>query len=164
MNQTKKCLICEKTIKKPQNESQLIWETKHKYCSRKCTYKGLSIRYKRSPNSGTFKKGRKTWNKGIEYRQIRGEKHWNWQGGKARWRRYVGIRQPDHPNCDSLGYVKEHRLVMEKNINRYLMPQEVVHHINGDKKDNRLGNLMLFPNNGEHTKFHYRNYLKSIIS
>lgn len=45
---------------------------------------------------------------------------------------------------------------MEKKLCRYLKREEVVHHINEIKHDNRLKNLMLFPNNFEHIKHHRR--------
>ena len=48
----------------------------------------------------------------------------------------------------------EHRLVMEEKLDRYLTEEEVVHHKNRIRNDNRPSNLELFKNVGEHTAFH----------
>lgn len=55
---------------------------------------------------------------------------------------YVKILRPDHPK-NIRGYIYEHRAVMEKYLDRMLLPWETVHHINEVKLDNRVENLFL---------------------
>lgn len=74
---------------------------------------------------------------------------------------YILVKVDNHPNADSKGYVREHRLVMEEYLGRYLNPDEVVHHINHIKNDNRLENLFLCSNE-EHKKEHTGDFHKEI--
>lgn len=81
----------------------------------------------------------------------RGARHRDWKGGRIRDKHgYVLVHLPAHPDRNSSGYVREHRLVMERKLGRRLRPQEVVHHVDNDPANNREDNLELFASNGEH--------------
>jgi hypothetical protein len=57
---------------------------------------------------------------------------------------YRMVYRPDHPRADSRGCVQEHRAVMETLLDRLLAAGESVHHLNGQRADNRSENLELW--------------------
>jgi len=73
----------------------------------------------------------------------RGPEAGYWKGGKYQDHAsgYIYSYNPEHPFHNKKGYILEHRLVMEKFIGRYLKSNEIVHHRNKIKNDNRVENL-----------------------
>ena len=81
----------------------------------------------------------------------KGNRNPRWKGGRILDKSgYVLIYMPDYPGRNHLGYVREHRRVMEEHLGRLLLPTEVVHHKNRNKQDNRICNLGLYSKNSEH--------------
>lgn len=85
----------------------------------------------------------------------KGSKNHMWKGGKKKCKGYILILKPKHPFANKQGYVFEHRLIVEKQIGRYLLPNETCHHL-GEKTDNRPHMLMAFVSNSAHRRFHGR--------
>ena len=117
-----------------------------------------------------FKKGHgyKLNKEFISYVGRIGETNPRWNGGKTKtYHGYTYIRCADHPYSNYYGYIAEHRFVIEQFLGRYLYPQELIHHINHIKTDNRLENLILFENGKKHSEFHRlieREYFTKIMN
>ena len=81
-----------------------------------------------------------------------------WKGGRTiSSHGYVLIKvdEPQHQHLIQKNlYAYEHQVVMEKKIGRKLRPGEIVHHINGNKQDNRPENLSLKNNIAAHCYEH----------
>lgn len=83
---------------------------------------------------------------------VRGAKHPRWKGGRQVTKHgYVEVWiSEEHPLFEMArsrtgvgGYVFEHRLVVAEYLGRPLRDDETVHHVSGDRGDNRLENLQL---------------------
>jgi len=87
---------------------------------------------------------------GIEFKA--GKKHIS-QHGYVKV--YIGRK---HPWSDSKGYAYEHRLVAAKILGRWPKRNEIIHHINGDKVDNRRENIKITHGNHGHYLHHRKNH------
>jgi hypothetical protein len=73
-----------------------------------------------------------------------------WKGGPTHGKIYRHLYRPEHPYATKGGKVAVHRLVYEAKIRRYLLPSEVVHHIDGNSLNNDPANLQHFQTNAHH--------------
>ena len=109
---------------------------------------------------GILKSQQPAWNKGKKCPQWAGNKHGYWKGGRTTDKYgYVYVYKPNHPNAIHGRYVLEHRLVIEKHIGRHLNKEDIVHHINKIKNDNRLDNLVIVSKK-DHQRIHHKNILR----
>jgi hypothetical protein len=67
--------------------------------------------------------------------------------------KYSNSKIPENPRADNRGWVLEHVVVAEQKIGRAVLPNEIVHHINDIKDDNRPKNLDVMTNE-EHSRLH----------
>lgn len=71
-----------------------------------------------------------------------------WTPGAVTDAGYVAVYLPEHPHATKKGRILEHRLVMEKEMGRFLESWEKVHHRNAIKTDNRVENLEIVTQQG----------------
>lgn len=87
---------------------------------------------------------------------LSGELNPNWKGGRTITEHgYVLIRVGvDHHLADVRGYAYEHRVIAEKILGRQLVGNEMVHHKDGDKRNNSPANLTIVNGNAGHLVHH----------
>src|SRR3990167_8286521 len=152
------CRVCKKDFKIYRSRIGI-----RSCCSRKCSWdkerkKAISKRLKGNKN-GLGAKRSQAFKDAISKR-MSGSVSPSWKGGRTKTKYGYILAQSrkhhsdkKHPFANVHGYVFEHRLVMEKKIGRYLRSNEIVHHINHIRDDNRIENLQLMEKI-EHNKFH----------
>lgn len=146
------CRFCGKPMEISAFEAE--HGTGRKYCSKICfghSRKGLPI----SPGLLASRMGNTPWNKGMnDYegeRKYSGANHPGWKGGMRKDSNgYMEIYVAENGRK----YMKEHIYRIEQYVGHKLDAKMVVHHINGNKADNRLDNLFLFVDTSTHIAYH----------
>ncbi len=108
--------------------------------------------YKKAYKMGMRKTSDIEWKNRSEVRS--GDKGSRWNGGvRVTHHGYRQVLCKGHPRADKAGYVMEHILVWERESGASVPVGCCVHHLNGDKGDNRIENLCLMVF-GAHSTFH----------
>lgn len=136
--ETKPCNYCKKNFTNYKSNYR-------KFCSNKCRH--------------DFKKGKLPEQLKRTLGHLKGNKHPNWKGGKfIDTNGYVWVRLPNESyKTMQKPYIYEHRIIMEQHLGREIKKGEIIHHLNGNRSDNKLENLRLVSNHSKHMKtFHIR--------
>jgi hypothetical protein len=142
-----KCDNCGKYFHKKESH---IKKSKNNYCSKQCFYESKKITMLGENNH--------------QY-GVKGNKNSSWRNdNRITSNEYLKIYKPNHPLSDRDGRILEHRYLAEKylakesdliyiNGAKVLNPNLDVHHIDKNKRNNSISNLLIVTRS-EHAKIH----------
>ena len=184
--ETKDCKVCGKTIYKKTSEALRTW-SKKTTCSTIC--RGIwvgRLRKSKQPrkqckNCGTqfqiiesLLPSRVFCTQKCQTTYNSGKNHYRFKGRKISAGGYIRVFYgKEHPFSDPIGYLFEHRFVVEQYLKKhdtqskylveidgekYLSPQTIVHHKDHNKENNDVSNLVPVLSQKEHFEHHFCPY------
>lgn len=117
---------------------------------------GIKLRTHKEKTINAFKQGRNSHM--IEVWKESG-KRWL-KEGNPRWRKIGDIKYDTQGYAilkTEEGWRERARVIAEKKLERKLKKEEIIHHINNIKNDDRVENLYLFENGKKHRQYHGAN-------
>lgn len=88
-------------------------------------------------------------------KSVRGSNNVMWSGGVKYRAGYKLLYLPEHPRAVG-GYVREHILIAEKALGKYIDKKHPIHHVDGNAANNTNDNLVICENQGYHMILHAR--------
>lgn len=150
------CEICNKMFQVPASDHRIKEGKKIRFCSRKCM--GVSNKKGEYKHCKYCEKLFYTTRNifcsskcACEYKKVNYNHKTYYENG------YICEY---HNGYNKKGNVKQHRRIMEEYIGRKLKENEIVHHKNGDKTDNRIDNLQIMTRS-EHSSMHRKEEKKN---
>ena len=143
------CVVCGKKFENYISPAE-IRAGKGKVCSPECKARYISLRLRRGEYRKCVRCGKMFWAKRSEDRRGYVRKYCSREC-------YIPTKRGEAISYDGyyvLNGIKIHRTMMEAHIGRKLKHDEIVHHINEDKLDNRLENFKIV-SRAEHNQIHF---------
>jgi len=146
------CLCCGKELEPKKWVGKRIYYelrkrfNERKFCDNVCRSKQLSIDGAGDKNY-FYGKSLTPWNK-------RKEDYWEWTDN-------CGYIRANTRDGNKVVVKLKHRAIVEDSIGRELLAEEHIHHIDFDKTNNSIENLMIV-SNSEHAKIHWA-YLQNNV-